>query len=136
MLCGISKERGLEHYQLFDRSVNVDKFKSYCQNIRAKNGDDQICLFMDNLTSHTSKKSQGEMRRLGLRYIYNVPYAPDYNPIEMVFSQIKQKFRSLRTQKLTGQTNASHEDLIRQAVESVKKKNVQKCVNHVINLLK
>ena len=54
----------------------------------------------------------------------------------MVFSQIKQKFRSLRTQKLTGQTNASHEDLIRQAVESVKKKNVQKCVNHVINILK
>ena len=91
---------------------------------------------MDNLSSHTSKRSQSEMRRLGLRYIYNVPYSPDYNPIEMVFSQIKQKFRSLRTQKLTGQTNASHEDLIRQAVESVKKKNVQKCVNHVINLLK
>ena len=57
LLCGISKERGLEHYQIFEKSVNIDKFKEYCQNMRDKNGDDQICLFMDNLSAHTSKKS-------------------------------------------------------------------------------
>ena len=37
LLCGISKERGVEHYQQFDRSVNIDKFKEFCQNLRAKN---------------------------------------------------------------------------------------------------
>ena len=30
LLCGISKEKGVEHYELFDKSVNVTKFKQFC----------------------------------------------------------------------------------------------------------
>ena len=37
LLCGISKERGIEYHQQFIRSVNIDKFKQFCQNLRAKN---------------------------------------------------------------------------------------------------
>ena len=77
LLCGISKENGIEHYQLFDKSVNVEKFKEYCQNLKAKNEGQQLCLFMDNLSAHTSERSKDEMKRLGLRYIYNVPYEPE-----------------------------------------------------------
>ena len=57
LLCGISKERGIEHHEQFVRSVNVDKFKQFCQNLRAKNEGQQICLFMDNLSAHTSERS-------------------------------------------------------------------------------
>ena len=71
------------------------------------------------------------MRRLGFRHIYNVPYEPDYNPIEMVFSIIKRKFKALRARKFMGLDICCHEDMIRQAVDSVKKKDVYKCVNHV-----
>lgn len=60
---------------------------------------------MDNLSSHTSRKSQDTMKDLGFRFIYNVAYSPDYNPIEFVFSKIKQKFRALRAQKLVGTIN-------------------------------
>jgi hypothetical protein len=70
--------------------------------MREANGEDKICLFMDNLSCHTSKKSQVEMKRLGFKFIYNVAYSPEYNPIESVFSKVKQKFKSLRAQKLIG----------------------------------
>ena len=77
LLAGISKDRGLEHYQIFEKSVNVDKFKEYLAGVRAANPEKRICLFMDNLGAHTSKKSTKEMQRLGFRWIFNVPYSPE-----------------------------------------------------------
>ena len=102
LLSGISKEKGLEFYMLFPKSVNIPKFKEYLVKLREVNGDAKICLFMDNLTTHTSPKTKAEMRRLNFRFAYNIPYAPDYNPIESVFSKIKQSFKCLRLQKLIG----------------------------------
>ena len=52
------------------------------------------------------------MRQLGFRYIYNVAYSPDYNPIESVFSKIKRAFRVLRAQKLTGIIQDDHRVLV------------------------
>ena len=69
--------------------MNTDKFIEYLQGLRAANGSDKICIFMDNLSTHTSKKSKEAMKRLQFRYIYNVAYSPDFNPIEFVFSKIK-----------------------------------------------
>lgn len=102
LLCGISKEKGLEHFHVFQFSVNVEKFIQYLSELRAANGDDKICIFMDNLSAHTSERSKEAMREKGFKFVYNVPYSPDYNPIEFVFSIVKRNFRSLRAQKLTG----------------------------------
>ena len=77
LLAGISKEKGLEHCQIFPKSVNVDKFFEYLAKLRAANGDAKIALFLDNLSAHTSKRSKAEMKRLGFRWIYNVPYSPE-----------------------------------------------------------
>ena len=77
LLAGISKEKGLEHCQIFPRSVNVDRFLEYLQKLRASTGDEKICIFLDNLSAHTSKRSKDEMRRLGFRWIFNVPYSPE-----------------------------------------------------------
>ena len=89
VLAGISKEKGIETYMIFENSVNIPKFKEYLLKLRSENGDEKICIFLDNLTTHTSNKSKEEMRNLGFRYIFNVAYAPDYNPIEFLFSKIK-----------------------------------------------
>ena len=131
LLCGISKEQGVDHYQIFEKSVNVDKFIEYLNGLRASQPDAKICLFMDNLSAHTSERSKKAMRDRNFRYIYNVPYKPDYNPIELVFSQVKSYFKALRAKKFTGLTQDSHEALVAQAIGKVKKKNVVKCVEHV-----
>ena len=113
LLCGISKENGLEHFQIFEHSVNVDKFIEYLKLLRAANGEDKICLFMDNLSAHTSERAKTAMREYGFRFIYNVPYSPEYNPIEFVFSQVKRNFKSMRARKLMGLIQDSHEDLVK-----------------------
>ena len=76
------------------------------------------------------------MRQIGFRYIYNVPYSPDYNVIEFVFSMVKRNFKALRARKLIGLTQSGHETMIEEAVRMVKKKDIVKCVNHVNELLK
>ena len=47
---------------MFPQSVNIPKFKEYLTKLREANGDDKLCLFMDNLTTHTSNKSKETMR--------------------------------------------------------------------------
>ena len=104
VLCGISKESGLEHYQIFDFSVNVDKFIEYLDKLKELNGDTRICIFMDNLSAHKSERAKEAMKEHGYRWIYNVPYSPQFNPIELVFSQVKTNFRALRAKKFMGLT--------------------------------
>ena len=81
---------------MFDQSVNIPKFKQYVDQLREENGNDKICLFMDNLSAHTSHKSQKNMTDNGFRFIYNLAYEPDFNPIESVFSKVKRRFKTLR----------------------------------------
>ena len=47
LLSAISKERGQEHFQIFDKSVNLTKFKEWLRKLRELNGEDKIILFMD-----------------------------------------------------------------------------------------
>ena len=62
LLSGVSKEKGQELFMIFDRSVDIPKFKEWLTRLRDENGDDKICLFMDQLSAHTSKKSKAAMR--------------------------------------------------------------------------
>ena len=128
VLAAISKEKGQEHYRIFENSVNIQKFKQYLQELRNLNGEDKIALFMDNLSAHRSEKSKVEMARLGFRCIFNVPYSPEYNPIEFVFSKVKQRFRVLRARKMAGVIQDGHEAMVRQAVENVRKQDIVNCV--------
>ena len=51
---------------------------------------------MDNLAAHKTAAVKDKMRELGIVWIMNVPYSPEYNAIELVFSQVKKKFRELK----------------------------------------
>ena len=112
LLSGISLERGQEHYRIFPKSVNTEKFHEYLTELRAlnSNGADKIALFMDNLRVHVS--STDKMKELGFRHIFNLTYSPEYNPIEFTFFKLKSKFKALRAKKLTGLIQHSHESLI------------------------
>ena len=76
LLCGISKENGLEHHMIFKKSVDADKFGEYIKALRHANPSDKICLFMDNLSVHRCEKSKDEMKKAGFRWILNIPYEP------------------------------------------------------------
>ena len=90
---------------------------------------------MDNLSTHKSEKSLKEMKRLGFRHVFNVSYSPEFNPIEFTFAKIKASYKALRAQKLTGLRQEGHEQLIRKAVQTIRRQDVVNCVNHVKKLL-
>ena len=136
LLSGISKERGQEAYMIFPNSVNIAKFKEYLTKLREENEGEKICIFMDNLTTHTSQKSKDAMRTLGFRYIYNMAYQPDYNPIEFVFSKMKQKFKCLRAQRMAGIIPDGQEATIHKSIKHVRKQDIVNCIDHVYRLLK
>ena len=117
----ISKENGLEHFQIYEFSVNTERFIGWLGELRVKTGDDKVALFMDNLSAHKAEKSTDEMKRLGFRWIWNVTYSPEYNPIELTFSKVKSEFKKQRRRKLIGLREESNEALVRRAVRSVKK---------------
>ena len=47
LLSAISKERGQEHFQIFQKSVDLEKFKEWMSKLRELNGNGKILLFMD-----------------------------------------------------------------------------------------
>ena len=76
------------------------------------------------------------MREHQLQWIYSLPYEPELNPIEYIFSHIKRNFRELRAKKFMGLIQDSHEPMVHKAVRQVKKKDIIACVDHVNDLLK
>ena len=67
---------GVDLLMLFDNSITINKFKIFLEELRAKYFYDDICIYMDRLSAHTSKKTIERMDELGIAYIYNPVYSP------------------------------------------------------------
>lgn len=76
------------------------------------------------------------MREYGFKYIYNASYMPDWNPIEFVFSKVKNKFRQYRAQKITGLIQDDHRAIVAKSFNAVRKKDVVNCIKHVDKFFK
>jgi transposase len=84
-----------------DGAVNGDIFESFVRHVllpELKPGD---VVVMDNLSSHKGAAIRQLIESAGAELAYLPPYSPDLNPIELVFSKIKQLLRTLacRTQR-------------------------------------
>ena len=86
---------------MFDYSINKEKFKIFLDELRSKNFYDDLCLYMDNLSVHTSKEIKTRMDELGIAYIYSPVYSPEFNPIETIFALAKRKIKNERLKAIT-----------------------------------
>ena len=80
----------------FDNSINIQKFKIYIEELRAKYFFDDLCIYFDNLSVHRSLEVRNRLDELSIAYVYSPPYSPDFNGIESVFSILKNKLKRLR----------------------------------------
>ena len=55
---------------------------------------------MDNLTAHKTQNAIELMRQLAIEWIWVVPYSPEYNAIELLFSQVKKVFKEAKLRSL------------------------------------
>ena len=81
---------------LFDSSVTINKFKVFLDELRRKYFYDDLCIFMDRLSVHISKKIIERMDELGIAYIYNSIYSPQFNGVEEYFSIAKKIVKDRR----------------------------------------
>ena len=86
---------GMRCSTVVDGAVNRDVFEAFVEHVlvpELKPGD---VVVMDNLSSHKGGQIRQLIEDTGAELRYLPPYSPDLNPIEQVFSKIKQLLRSL-----------------------------------------
>lgn len=117
---GISFEEGIEHSRIFTRSINTQKFSQYLEELRVINDNKNIAIFMDNLSVHHSRKTKLKLEELGIKSLFNIPYSPEYNGIELCFAKIKRSYKNLRASKLVRGVKPNSHSLILKSIKSLK----------------
>ena len=95
-LASISEESGLEYVRTYNSAVNTQIFIDYLRNLSLRMKGVSFVIFMDNLSVHKSGETRSAMAELNIKYIFNVPYSPQFNPIERSFSVVKNHYKRAR----------------------------------------
>jgi transposase len=69
-------------------------FKAYVRFVLVPNLRPGDVVVMDNLQPHKAAGVRGMIEAAGATLLYLPPYSPDYNPIENMWSKVKQLLRS------------------------------------------
>src|SRR6202023_2751294 len=102
------------HYITIDGSANKNTFMDFINEVIKKTKNKPI--LMDNARIHHTLVFKKLIKEKKLNILYNVPYCPEHNPIERVFSKLKY---ILRTKK-----NDTKESLL---------KNLNNAMNRITN---
>jgi transposase len=90
---------GLLAPMVIDGALNGELFTAYIRTQLAPQLRSGDILVLDNLQTHKVKAAVDAVRAVDASVLYLPPYSPDFNPIEQVFSKIKNELRrrELRT---------------------------------------
>jgi transposase len=86
---------GVRCSTVVDGAVNADVFEAFVEKVlvpQLRRGD---VVVMDNLSSHKRARTRKLIESVGAELRFLPPYSPDLNPIEQIFSKVKQLLRSL-----------------------------------------
>ena len=89
---------------------------------------------MDNLRVHTSKLSMEKMEELNIQPMFAPIYEPDYNPIELVFSQMKLMMKRYRLQDMVKEKKRSFKELMPLVLRRLDVFKIDRCIEHVLDL--
>jgi len=91
---------------------------------------------MDNLSVHRSKQCLDEIERLGFVAIFNTAYSPEHNPIEMIFSKVKNHFKTIKTNAIVNKLKEDTQALIKKSFAFITKQDVSHCIEHSLSVLR
>jgi len=79
---------------LFGGAMNGEMFLAWVQQGLAPTRRLGDVVILDNLATHKIRGVREALEAVGARLLYLPPYSPDFNPIEPMWSKIKQILRS------------------------------------------
>lgn len=113
VVAGVSVEGGLEGYHIQARSIDSDAFIQFVLTVLESSKPKDFVLFLDNCRVHHSKKVAQFLLENGIEVIFNVAYAPEYNPIERVWAQLKSQFKKEKMDLILEGRTPNYEKMIR-----------------------
>jgi transposase len=116
---------GTRAAMVLDGPVDGVSFVGFCQHFLAPTLQPGDLVVLDNLSSHKSPAAIAAIEAAGAKLIYLPPYSPDLNPIENIFSKIKQLIRGDRPQGWREIISAAKRALLR-----VTTTDLQNAYNH------
>lgn len=124
-LIGALGIQGMRCAAVVDGAVNADMFEAFVEQVLLPELRPGDIVIMDNLSSHKRERVIELIQRAQAELRYLPPYSPDLNPIELVFSKIKQAFRTLghRTQEALWRS-------VQSVLDQVTPSDATKCMRH------
>jgi transposase len=87
---------GTRAAMVLDGPLNSVCFSGFCEQFLAPTLRPGDIVVLDNLPSHKSSSAVAAVEKVGAKLVYLPPYSPDLNPIENIFSKLKQLIRGFR----------------------------------------
>lgn len=87
LLFGISRSKIID-YVIKEGTINGSDFNNYINKI--DNNKSNYKYLLDNAVIHKTKIINNDIRK---KFIYNVPYSPQFNPIEYVNNELKRQIK-------------------------------------------
>jgi transposase len=81
---------------MFEGAVDRKMFDAYIEQILGPSLRPGDIVVMDNLAAHKSRAAQDFVESRSARYLFLPAYSPDLNPIEKMWSKVKQTLRSIK----------------------------------------
>ena len=128
VIAGISENYGVDIVKTFNKSINIPKFKVFLEDLRRRYFLENLCIYLDNLSVHTSNEIKERLDELSIRYIYNPIYSPDFNPIENIFSIAKRMVKKKRLQAIMSDEKPDIEHLIHESFEQINRTSIINCI--------
>jgi transposase len=81
---------------VFEGAVDRKMFDAYIKEMLAPTLRPGDVVIMDNLSAHKSQEAYDEIRKRQAEVLFLPAYSPDFNPIEKMWSKVKQTWRGIK----------------------------------------
>jgi len=85
---------GVRASMVLDGAADTEAFCIYIEQVLAPTLRGGEIVVMDNLQPHKHDRVRRAIEAAGANLVYLPPYSPDFNPIEPMWSKVKQSLRS------------------------------------------
>lgn len=118
---------GFKQYKILETSVNSAIFYEFIKDLNLQKG---TTILLDNASIHKSKNLKELVESKSCNLMFTPPYTPEFNPIEMSFGTIKNKFYKMRYSK-----NDCFKKSINSCVEQIHEEAIINTFKHVEKLI-
>ena len=99
---------------VLDGPINRSAFETYVEQVLVPELCSGDVVILDNLSSHKGARVRALIEAVGASLLYLPPYSPDFNPIEPMWSKVKQGLRSA-----AARTADALQDAVTAALQSI-----------------